>query len=154
MIREKELNAAGHERMAYCVQWGFHCGGEPQSPTRCEKDGKDHKSLPLKAMPMLTGRSLLTGVEALLYLLTDRADIIMEVRHCPHTGSVCNSNCQANNYDAGRRKNQSVTGCHIEREAIMYSPKGSHLETIGCLGFASKEYRAGRGSGLGYQDWQ
>lgn len=121
MIREKELNAAGHERMAHCVQWGFHCGGEPQSPTRCEKDGKDRKSLPLKAMPMLTGRSLLTGVEALLYLLTDRADIIMKVRHCPHTGSVCNSNCQANNYDAGRRKNhQSVTGCHIEREAIMY----------------------------------
>lgn len=87
---------------------------------RCEKDGKDHKSLALKAMPMPKGRPLLTGLEALLYLLKDREDIIMEIRRRPHTSSVCNSNCQANKHDVGRRKNQFVTGGHIDREAIMY----------------------------------
>jgi len=70
MTRDKELN------MYVMEEWPIvFCGSSTleeslPGPT-CEKDGRGHKSLAVKAKPMIKCHLLLTGVEALLCLFKD-----------------------------------------------------------------------------------
>lgn len=144
MTRGNELNVACQGRTAHCVQWEFHSGGEPRRP---------HMMWERQERPYI--QCFKSNANAKVSPTVDwDGDIIIsaqrwEIRHCFHTSPICNSNCQANKHEMGRRKILSVNGGHIDREAIMCWLKGSHLETIGRLGFAPQEHRAGLGESVG-----
>lgn len=133
-----------------CPGRGEFCyGGQPQRPPRCETDWKGHKSLALKAWPVLVSPTIDWGGSIIVSAQRRKLDIVpIPAPSATHTASLKNV--------MGEEK-ESLCKCKSYRQRSNYVLKGSHLETIECLRCASKEYRAGVGQWVGVsvkQDWQ